>query len=91
MARAVPGAQLTPDEHHGPNDASLLAPAPTVRPQYFLDGMYMSNFNIDDMPARDVEGVELYAGFAGLPQEFAKQMGVQACGAVIIWTRIPGT
>jgi hypothetical protein len=51
----------------------------------------MSNFNIDDVSPRDVEGVELYAGFAGLPQEFAKQMGVQACGVVVIWTRIPGT
>jgi hypothetical protein len=60
-------------------------------PAYFLDGLFMSNFNIDDVSPRDVEGVELYAGFAGLPQEFAKQMGVQACGVVVIWTRIPGT
>lgn len=90
MARAVPGAQLTPTNIMGRMTLRFSRRA-DCPPAYFLDGLYMSNFNIDDVPPRDVEGVELYAGFAGLPQEFAKQMGVQACGVVVIWTRIPGT
>jgi hypothetical protein len=90
MARAVPGAQLTPTNIMGRMTLRFSRRA-DCPPAYFLDGQYMSNFNIDDVPPRDVEGVELYAGFAGLPQQFAKQMGIQACGAVVIWTRIPGT
>jgi Carboxypeptidase regulatory-like domain len=90
MVRGTPGAQLTPTNIMGRMTLRFSRRA-DCPPAYFVDGQYLINYNIDDMPVRDVEGVELYAGFAGLPQEFAKQMGIQACGAVIIWTRIPGT
>jgi hypothetical protein len=42
------------------------------------------------MPPVDVEGVELYAGPAGLPPEFNQLYGTTACGTVAIWTRLPG-
>lgn len=90
MARAVPGTQITPTNITG-RMTLRFSRRPDCPPAYFLDGLFVANFNIDDVPARDVEGVELYAGLAGLPPEFMKQMGVQACGAVVIWTRIPGT
>jgi hypothetical protein len=90
MARVIPGVQLTPTNIMG-RMTLRFSRRPDCPPAYFLDGLYVPNFNIDDVPARDVEAVELYAGFAGLPPEFMKQMGVQACGAVVIWTRIPGT
>lgn len=90
MAREVPGTQLMPTNimGHVTLRFSRRADCP---PAYFLDGLFVANFNIDDVAARDVEGVELYAGLAGLPPEFMKQTGVPACGAVVIWTRIPGT
>ncbi len=90
MARMVPGAQLVQTNVTG-RVTLRFSRRPDCPPVYFLDGLYMANFNIDDVPARDVEGVELYAGLAGLPPEFMKQTGVQACGVVVIWTRLPGT
>lgn len=90
MVRGTPGAQLTPTNIMGRMTLRFSRRA-DCPPSYFVDGQFLSNFNIDDVSARDVEGVELYAGFAGLPAEFAKQMGTQACGVVVIWTRIPGT
>jgi hypothetical protein len=52
--------------------------------------MQVSGYSIDDMPPGDVEGVELYAGAAGLPPEFNRMRGTTICGTVAIWTRIPG-
>lgn len=89
MLRGIPGMELYRTNIMG-RVTLRFARRNDCPPAYFVDGLYMPNFNIDDVPPRDVEGVELYEGLAGLPAEFAKQTGVQACGVVVIWTRIPG-
>ncbi len=90
MMRTVPGTMLTPTNILG-RMVLKFSRSPSCTPNYFIDGLFVPNFNIDDMPVRDVEGIELYAGFAGLPGQFAKQMpGSKVCGTVVIWTRIPG-
>ena len=89
MLRGIPGTELYQTNIMG-RVTLRFARRNDCPPTYFVDGHYLSNFNIDDVQPRDVEGVELYEGFAGLPAEFAKQTGVQACGVVVIWTRIPG-
>lgn len=60
-------------------------------PQYWVDGRRVANTEIDDYPATDVEGIELYAGPASTPLEFAQTASRYTCGTVVIWTRIPGT
>lgn len=60
------------------------------QPQYFVDGQRVSNIELDDLSARDVEGVELYAGPSSTPTQF-QQGAVTACGTVVIWSRVPGT
>jgi hypothetical protein len=59
-------------------------------PQYFVDGIPTSNFDIDEVLPGDVEGVELYAGSAGVPPQFNRFYGTTICGTILIWTRIPG-
>jgi len=59
-------------------------------PQYFVDGQRVMNLEVDDLPARDVEGVELYAGPSSTPTQF-QQGAVTSCGTVAIWSRVPGT
>ena len=59
-------------------------------PQYFVDGQRVPNLEIDDLPARDIEGVELYAGPSSTPTQF-QQGAVSSCGTVVIWSRVPGT
>lgn len=89
MMRSVPGALLIPDGYR-----SVLRFARNGRtscpPQYFVDGVQVTGYNIDDMPVGDVEGIELYSGASTLPPEFNKYLSTVSCGAVIIWTRIPG-
>jgi hypothetical protein len=45
---------------------------------------------VDDIGIHDVEALELYRGPAGLPPEFNDRLGRPNCGAIVIWTRLPG-
>jgi hypothetical protein len=91
VVRTIPGVVLLPAS----NGQVVLRFGREQRqscpPQFFIDGIQATGFNIDDMPAGDVEGIELYSGSATLPPEFNKFTSTVICGAVIIWTRIPGT
>jgi hypothetical protein len=63
-------------------------------PQYWVDGMRIENASPDEFPPQDVEAIELYAGSATIPPQFApriQNVKSQTCGAVVIWTRLPGT
>jgi len=59
-------------------------------PQYWVDGQRVPNVELDDFSARDIEGVELYAGPSSTPSQFS-QGAVTTCGTVVIWSRVPGT
>jgi len=59
-------------------------------PDMWVDGVRASGLNVDDIPLGDVEAVELYRGPAGIPPEMNNRLGNPACGALVIWTRIPG-
>jgi hypothetical protein len=58
-------------------------------PVFWVDGQRVENFELDDIPPRDIEGIELYQGPSTIPAQFAHNTGVKYCGAVIIWTRVP--
>jgi hypothetical protein len=91
MLRPLPGASLI----NADNGRTAVRFSRVARnncpPQFFVDGIEVTGFSIDDMPPGDVEGVELYAGSAGLPPEYNRLHGTSICGTVIIWTRIPTT
>jgi hypothetical protein len=89
MVRSIPGAAIVPAENGRPV-LRFARSHNKCPPQYFLDGLRVTSFNIDDVRPGDVEGVELYAGPAGLPPEFNQLYGNTICGTVAIWTRIPG-
>lgn len=58
-------------------------------PQIWVDGRRVRGADVDDFPATDVEGVELYFGPATTPMQFS-QGQIASCGTVVIWTRLPG-
>lgn len=90
MMRMVPGTQLVPS---GAGQVTLRfdrAAHTNCPPQFYIDGMPVYNFSIDEMSPVDVEGVEIYAGSAGLPAQFNRMRSTTMCGTVVIWTRIPG-
>ena len=90
MVRMIPGTNLIPGENGRLALRFSRAGRPTCPPQFYIDGIMTTAFNLDDMPPGDVEGVELYAGATGLPPEYNKMRSTSICGTVIIWTRIPG-
>jgi len=55
---------------------------------YYIDGVPARGYNIDDMPARDVEALEIYRGPSQVPVEFDRRNAM--CGLIVIWTRIEG-
>jgi outer membrane receptor for ferrienterochelin and colicin len=57
-------------------------------PQYWVDGMPLERASARDFTPYNVEAVELYPGSATIPGRFARGPG--ACGAIVIWTRLPG-
>jgi len=59
-------------------------------PEFWLDGIRAQFLGVDDVPVGDIEALEVYRGPSGLPPEFNSRMTNAQCGAVIIWTRVPG-
>jgi hypothetical protein len=90
MVRMIPGAMLLPSSNGQVVLRFSRAGRTECPPQFYIDGVQATGFNIDDMPVGDVEGVELYSGPTGVPPEYNKLHSTVICGAVIIWTRIPG-
>jgi hypothetical protein len=91
MLRTIPGAILINADNGRTSVRFSRVARNNCPPQFFVDGVEVTGFSIDDMPPGDVEGVELYAGAAGLPPEYNRLHGTSICGTVIIWTRIPST
>jgi hypothetical protein len=60
-------------------------------PQYVVDGMKIENGSPDEFTPQDVEAVEFYSGPATIPPQFAPRFNSYTCGAVVIWTRLPGS
>jgi len=59
-------------------------------PQVWVDAVRANGLELDDISARDVEGVELYHGPSTTPMQFS-QGAISTCGTIVIWTRVPGT
>lgn len=54
--------------------------------QYFVDGQLIGpGFNIDEIEAGDVEGLEIYRGASQVPPEFNRRTA--SCGVIAVWTR----
>ena len=61
---------------------------PNCEPQIWLDGRHARNIEIDDLPASEIEGIELYDGPSSTPGEFIRGPIIN-CGTIVIWTRVP--
>ena len=89
MLRMIPGTILIAGEA-GRITLRFTRSARNCPPQFFVDGIQASGMGIDDIAPGDVEGVEIFAGAAGLPSEYGRMRSTSNCGTVLIWTRIPG-
>lgn len=53
---------------------------------YFLDGLEVPGFDVDDIPTRDLAGIEIYRSLAEIPPQFRRR-GI--CAVILLWTRDP--
>ncbi len=61
-------------------------------PALWLDGTRARDMEIDEIPATDVEAVELYQSLSSTPFQFSSGGSTSEwCGAIVVWTRVPGT
>jgi hypothetical protein len=60
-------------------------------PQYIVDGMRIEQGSPDEFTPQDIEAIELYSGPATIPPQFSPRFNSYTCGAIVIWTRLPGT
>jgi hypothetical protein len=63
-------------------------------PQYWLDGIRIENAGPDEFIPGSLEAVEIYNGVATIPPQFSPRVvsfGPKTCGAIVIWSRLPGT
>jgi hypothetical protein len=60
-------------------------------PAIWLDGQEVRDMEVDAIPVTDIEGMELYSGPSTTPMQFSHGWSHSDCGAIVIWTRIPGT
>lgn len=89
VLRRVPGVRVVPDR----NGRYLIRMGRSPRncpPDIWVDKVRAHAMNADDLPLMDIEALEVYAGPSGLPPEFINRFGNPACGAIVIWTRMPG-
>ncbi|MES2179440.1 MAG: carboxypeptidase regulatory-like domain-containing protein [Gemmatimonadota bacterium] len=62
-------------------------------PLYWVDGMRVEGGTPDLFPPGDMEAIELYSGTSTIPSQFSPRSSdrIKTCGAIVIWTRLPGT
>ena len=89
VLRRVPGVLLVPDRG-GRYVVRMGRSSRNCPPDFWIDNVRAHAMNADDIPLMDIEAIEVYSGPAGLPPEYINRFGNPACGAVVIWTRMPG-
>jgi len=88
--RRVPGIRVTSQGGRYQVRVGRTSGLRDCPPDFWLDGIRAPYLNVDDVPLRDVEALEVYKGPSSLPPELINRFGNPACGAVVIWTRVPG-
>lgn len=91
LLRRLPGIRMNTDRSgRGVLRMGRTAGGRDCPPDFWIDGIRAAGLNVDDLPLTDVEALEVYKGPSGLPPELNNRFGNPACGAVVIWTRLPG-
>lgn len=90
VLRRFPGVRLIPDRSGRYVLRMGRSAGRNCPPDFWIDGVRAAFLNVDDLPLSDIEALEVYSGPGGLPPEYSSRFGNPGCGAVVIWTRVPG-
>lgn len=87
VLRRLPGVRITSDRN---GRSQLRISRSNCTPDFWIDGQRAPFLNVDDIPLGDLEALEVYRGASGVPPEYNNRLGNPGCGAIVIWTRLPG-
>jgi hypothetical protein len=85
LLRGLPGVQVGRIEHGVANVYVGRGARGDCPPAIYLDGVYQSGLQVDDIPPEDLGAMELYRGVSDTPGEVMRTSG-RTCGAIVIWT-----
>ncbi len=93
--RTVPGIQLI-RTRNGDNAVRFTGTSSINHrdcpPSLWLDGQRVTNMELDQIPASNIEGIELYRGASTTPAQFWQGNTQNTfCGTIVVWSRLPGT
>lgn len=88
LFRTVPGIRVGPHEAIRRTPTAFTRGPRSCAVEYFLDGVPVPGFHVDDVPPEDIDGIEVYRGPSEVPPAFRRRL---TCAAVVIWTRDPGS
>ena len=88
LMRRIPGVRLLVDRNG--RVQLRMSRSESCAPDFWIDGQRAAQLTVDDVPLTDVEAIEVYRGPSGLPPEYNVRFGNPGCGAIVIWTRLPG-
>lgn len=84
--RRIPGLRLS-SSAFSDQKASMGRNTGTRCPiQYFVNGVPVHGYNIDDTGVQEVEALEIYRGASEIPPDFNRASAM--CGVIVIWTRV---
>jgi hypothetical protein len=84
MLRGLPRVEVSP-YRFGVPEIRIGTGAMACLPKYYVDGVLMQDYNLDETGPDDIEDMEIYRGVAEMPIEFKAQGN--RCGAIVIWLR----
>lgn len=92
--RTIPGVQLR-RSRNGENIVRFTGTGSLHQrdcpPNLWLDGERVPNMELDQIPAGDIEGIELYRGASTTPAQFWQgNTNNTLCGTIVVWSRLPG-
>ena len=87
LFRRIPGMALA--STNVIQNAVRMRGARDCPPLLWLDGSpaAAAEYDLDTIDPESVEAMEVYSGPSEVPVQFQPPMDVQACGAIVIWTR----
>lgn len=92
LLRAVPGVRLLSQSARRSAARNQTVGRGSCRYRFIIDGTrVLADYEMDNLDAHAIEGVEVYAGSAEVPAEFRPQMtadpAAATCGVIAVWMR----
>lgn len=85
MLRQLPRVSVQPVRMGGTAQVLIGRGTLVCEPSYYVDGVRMRDFALDEMPLEQIDLIEVYTGPSEIPTEY--RMDTDRCGVIAVWTR----